>query len=263
MKKFKKDENGYIVVETIGSFIMFVFFMLSIISLINIVVVQARTHYAITQAANTVSMYTYALCLTGVTDGLQGMDEKSSEAIDEANTMIENVDTLFGTLDSISQDGFNSDKFDQGYESAENIVEQGKGLIEDPKGTLKLLLGYGGNEIAKQLFSLVVKPVVKNYLANGEQTADEYLRGFNVIDGVDGLKFNDIDIQNPELDNFVSESTDSKFIDKDGNITIVMSYDIDLKLGALPLPFEKLEIVQTAKTKSWLKGNGDGYEKKD
>ena len=62
----RKDENGYIVVETIGAFTLFVFFVASILALINIVALQARVHNAITQAAQTVSMYSYVLELTGV-----------------------------------------------------------------------------------------------------------------------------------------------------------------------------------------------------
>lgn len=60
------DENGYIVVETITCFILFVFLNISILSLINIVTVQARVYYALTQAAEAVSMYTYVLDVTGV-----------------------------------------------------------------------------------------------------------------------------------------------------------------------------------------------------
>ena len=37
-----KDQRGYIVVETIGAFLLFVFLNISILSLINIVVVQSR-----------------------------------------------------------------------------------------------------------------------------------------------------------------------------------------------------------------------------
>ena len=61
----KKDDNGYIVVETIFSFTLFVFLIISILSIINIVTVQARVHYAITQAAETISMYSYTLDAMG------------------------------------------------------------------------------------------------------------------------------------------------------------------------------------------------------
>ena len=40
----RRDERGYIVVETIGSFLLFVLAVTSILSLINIVAVQARVH---------------------------------------------------------------------------------------------------------------------------------------------------------------------------------------------------------------------------
>ena len=65
-----KDERGYIVVETIGSFLLFVLLVLSILSLINIVAVQARIHYALTQTAQTISMYSYTLDVIGVADAV-------------------------------------------------------------------------------------------------------------------------------------------------------------------------------------------------
>lgn len=61
----RRDEKGYIVVETIGCFILFLFLNASILSLINIVTIQARVHYAMTQAAEAVSMYTYTLDTLG------------------------------------------------------------------------------------------------------------------------------------------------------------------------------------------------------
>ena len=65
-----QNDGGYIVVETISCFLLFVFLNLSILSLINIVTVQARVHYALSQAAESVSMYTYVLNQMGVTDHL-------------------------------------------------------------------------------------------------------------------------------------------------------------------------------------------------
>ena len=66
----KRDQGGYIVVETIACFTLFVFLMMSILSLINIVTVQARVHYAITQAAETLSMYSYTLDAMGAAEKL-------------------------------------------------------------------------------------------------------------------------------------------------------------------------------------------------
>ena len=55
----RQDQRGYIVVETIGSFLLFTLLIVSILTMINIVTVQARVHAALTQACETVSMYSY------------------------------------------------------------------------------------------------------------------------------------------------------------------------------------------------------------
>ncbi|MCL2813906.1 MAG: hypothetical protein FWD23_04840 [Oscillospiraceae bacterium] len=56
-QKRESLENGYITIETLGTFLPFVFLVVSILSLVNIVTVQTRVHYALTQAANTISVY--------------------------------------------------------------------------------------------------------------------------------------------------------------------------------------------------------------
>ncbi|MCL1793419.1 MAG: hypothetical protein FWG34_06090 [Oscillospiraceae bacterium] len=57
MKKNITDEKAYITIETLGTFIPFVLLVVSILSLVNIVTVQTRLHYALTQTANTISVY--------------------------------------------------------------------------------------------------------------------------------------------------------------------------------------------------------------
>ncbi|MCL2202230.1 MAG: hypothetical protein FWB75_09715, partial [Oscillospiraceae bacterium] len=57
----KKDDRGHIAVETVCAFIPFVLLVVSILSLVNIVVLQARVHYALTQTAKTLSVYCYTL----------------------------------------------------------------------------------------------------------------------------------------------------------------------------------------------------------
>lgn len=52
-----KNENGYITVETLGTFLPFVLLVVSILSLVNIVTAQTRVHYALTQTANAISVY--------------------------------------------------------------------------------------------------------------------------------------------------------------------------------------------------------------
>ena len=98
----RRDERGYIVVETIGSFLLFVLAVTSILSLINIVAVQARVHYAITQAAQTVSMYCYVLDVAGAADHLVASAGQAQTVQVESDAFKENLNGLLDGLESLS-----------------------------------------------------------------------------------------------------------------------------------------------------------------
>jgi len=74
-----KDNGGYIVVETVCGFIPFVLLVVSILSLVNIVTLQSRIHYALTQAAITLSVYCYTLEVTGVSEKMSAIDNEAHD----------------------------------------------------------------------------------------------------------------------------------------------------------------------------------------
>lgn len=232
----RKDENGYIVVETIGAFIPFILLVVSILSLVNIVTVQTRVHYALTQAANTLSMYSYTLEVTGVASALTTLDNKATKARKEANAIKNDINVIFDAINSLSR--------------GEREYGKGGSIADDPKAALQLVMGYGANEGRNALFAQLARPLVGRYLANGNMNGDEYLKSVHVINGLEGLEFYSLG----------KGANNSVLIDKDGNIKLVVRYEIEYKFGALPLPFKpKLGVTQTVKTKAWLNGSGKGY----
>ncbi len=235
-----KDEKGYIVVETIGSFIPFILVMVSILSLVNLVTVQARVHNAITQAANTLSMYSYTLQVTGVASDLVTLDSKANEVKSEVYATKADIDAVIAGLDTAA---------------GENIVNRvnswGNDISNNPKEVIQLLANYGISEVSKEGFELILKSLVERYLSTENLSGDEYLRKSNVIDGIDGLRFNQF-MGGPS-------SVESVLIDKNGDLKISVNYEINYKFGALPLPFDSLSITHTVKTKAWLNGSGEGY----
>lgn len=255
----EKKKNGYIVVETIGSFLMFVFLNISILSLINIVTVQTRIHYALTQAAETLSMYSYVLEAMGVADHLVASAEKSEAVVSEGEEMVENINTVLSSLKNLDIDGLN--------ESAGAVYDQASGFANtaanNPEEILQGLLNYGVQELSSAALGACVRPLVGWYLTNGGQSGDEYLQAAHVIDGLDGLRF-----YTPDSVGFDTESgqlvavTDqkSRFLDSNENIRLMVQYRIDYTFGALPLPFGELEVTQEVVTKAWLNGYGDGYQ---
>lgn len=246
----RKDENGYIVVETLGTFIPFVLVVVSILSLVNIVTLQSRVHYALTQAANTLSMYSYTLEVMGIANDLTELDNKASRVTKEADAMKADINAILTGIDSLS---FGDVKV-HGEAAVNRTYDWVERSVDDPKETLQLIMNFGLNEGRNALFAELVSTLVGRYLSNGDMTGDEYLKSVNVIGGLKGLEFYDFDT----FDLNSTGANDSILIDKDGNVKLVVRYEIKYKLGALPLPL-KLEVTQTVKTKAWLNGSGKGY----
>ena len=233
----RKRENGYIMVEFIGTFIPLVLLVFSILTLVNVVVVQSRVHYAMTQAANTMSMYSYVLEVTGAANNLNTLSNQANEGA----VIIENIDKVMDGISSLSGPG---DVIVHGPALAERALDTGAEILDDPKKSLQHLMNYGLNEARNKLLAdLLVRPMVGRYLSNGAMSGDAYLRSFGVIGGLDGL----------DMDGTV-------IIDENDDIKLVSNYEIEYKFGALPLPFQpKLKVKQTVITKAWLNGSGKGY----
>ena len=224
----RKDENGYIVVETVGTFIPFIFLVISILSLVNIVTLQARVHNALTQAAKSLSMYSYILKATGVAGNLITADAKASVVKENLNSVITGIESLS------KGNGLNDDVGNRMLSGAEKAMS-------DPKFIIQGFLNYGVGDLRNLVTSQFVKPLVGRYMANGEMSGNEYLSSVRV--------------KNFELDNCI-------IVDRNGNVKITVDYEVEYTFGALRLPFgPTLKITQTVVTKAWLDGSGDGYWK--
>ena len=248
------DEKGHILVETVCAFVPFVLLIVSILSLVNIVALQARVHYALTQAANTLSMYSYTLEVTGLANDLSMLDNKADKVSREISAMQDDVDAVLSGINSLS------DVFDTAAHSVaivERAFDIGEELVEDPIGVVQLLMNYRLNDLRNRLFGELARPLVGRYLANWDLTGNQYLRSVKVVNssngktGLDALEFHRY--RNRGMGN-------STMIDRNGNVKLVVHYEIEYTFGVLPLPFKPtLKITQTAITKAWLNGSGKGY----
>jgi len=221
-----KREDGYIVVETVGTFIPFLLLVISILSLVNIVTLQARVHNALTQTANTLSVYSYVLKATGAADSLKSMSGKAA-------VTGENINAVMNGIESLSRgNGFSGG----GISGALSGAEEAAG---DPRNVIQSFANYGLNELRGLVFEQFARPLVGRYTANGDMSGDDYLRSVRVIN------FN---------------FTDCVVIDGNENIKLTVDYEIEYTFGVLRLPFGPvLRVTQTAVTKAWLGGSGEGY----
>jgi hypothetical protein len=247
-KNFYKNESGYIVVETVGSFIMFVLLVISILSLVNIVTLQSRVHYALTQTAITLSMYCHIWEVTGQVEKIQEYDNPSSKTRQGTEAILEEIDSVIDSINSISK-SLGSDF----SVSRNRPLGAGEDIADKLITIVRLLIDYGGDAAASLLFEQLVRPLVGRYLSNGNLTGDEYLRSVNVVDGLSGLHFTKYAIGSP--------IGGSSILDANSNVRIVVTYDIEYSFGVLRLPFRTpvLRVSQAAVTGAWLNGRGEGY----
>ena len=251
--RFFKVTNGYIVVETIGSFIPFVLLMVSILSLVNIVTLQARIHYSLTQSANALSMYSYTLHAAGVAQYLMKSEHIANEVVEGSRALKNDISAV---VDGINQLSF-SDVAEHGEAVTNRVINLGEGIIDDPKKMMEILLEFGLSEGRSALFEELVRPLVGRFLSNAKVSGDDYLKKVNVIGGLNGLDFYEFTL----FDLSAVQPHNSVLIDHHGDIKLTVKYEVEYKFGALPLPFEpKLKITQTVRTKAWLGGRGEGYQ---
>ena len=232
----RKNERGYIVVETVGSFMMFTFLVASILLLINIVTVQARVHYALTQTATELSMYSYVVDALGLTDTIKGLNQTEAEVQETIDGVMADLDNIQSGISGASEN--TADLFDNldalvgSLESIGGVVGQAAG---NPEEMFINVVRYGlarGMNTGMQEF--VIRPMVGKYLKNGEQSADAYLISCGIEEGLEGLD--------------LGECT---YIDGNGDIVIIATYSINYSFGILPMD---IAVKQTAMTRAWLGG---------
>ena len=269
MKKALRDCGGYIVVETITAFVLFTLLLISILSLINIVTVQARVHYAITQAAQTVSMYSYTLNVTGAAGHMKKSALMRENMESEANTMKGRINDIVDGVRSLSKGDIRQGNFSKIKTAGQGAWDQGKGwvddIMDDPKKSLQTVMNYGLGTAQSELFEALLRPLVGHYLYNGDMDGNQFLTVFDVssgegegsVYGVNGLVFSDFDL----FDLSATDANDSTIMTSKGEVKIIVRYDVDYFFGLLqPAGGPKLHIVQEVVTKAWLGGKGDGYK---
>ena len=260
MKVHLKDERGYIVVETVGAFIPFLLLVISILSLVNIVAVQARVHYALTQAANTLSMYSYTLEVLGIANDLTALDNKAYKTGLEANALRDDINGILKGLDEMSFDAI----ADHGIDAADRVMDFVDEAVGDPQETLSMLMNFGVNELRNQLFEVIARPLVGRYLSNGIMSGSDYLLWAGVCKTKTGGRSGELDKAGLAALDFFRFSNlgigDSVMIDRNGNVKLTVDYEILYTFFGLKLPFKPtIRITQTVVTKAWLNGSGKGY----
>lgn len=250
----RRDERGYIVVETIAAFVPFIILMVSILSLMGLSFVHIRVHHALTQTASQISMYGYVFRVSNAGEPLDSYQEVSGDVVQAK----ENTDLIVGGVGNLKDLASSLDfsdpfkTYEAGKQSVDDIKtgvgglkELGSKYTDDLGNTFELLLnagvGYGMNEIVNHFSDFLFK----KQFQIGEENFDFFNKKYHV-------KF-----KKGEGDPVQVEPISYK----NNVLKLKVSYSASFSLGRIVLPFEpKLDINQQVQTKLWI-GKGDRYVK--
>lgn len=245
----KKKESGAVVIEATISLTVFIFMMFTILMMVDICYVQAKIGTSLDSAAKEISQYAYLYYK-------MNLDETQAEAAGNAASSKDTVkNTLSGInefIDSMSEAGssasdgdFNGmmNSINSGTQSVDSIITMYSKELEDPKTFIMgmaSLVGSEGAEMAKnELFGKLLgrSLMKKNLVVSSGDNADNFLRRFKVVKGLDGLDF---------------QYTSLMAYGETNVIRLVVTYEVKV-IQFLNIDF-KFKFTQTAKTHAW--GNG-------
>lgn len=212
-KGMEDGENGSIIVEATVSLPIFMFTILTILSIVNICVAQAKMGTFVNDSAKEFSKYSYLCTVSGLAEKHQDVSGKGAAAKDAVNTVL-------------SQD--------RGMDFITKVADFKKNISKDSElrtSFLYMLEDAALSAAEAKAAELIVKKMADARFGNGAVTGQAYM---------DALKIKDLDFEGTE---FMPGGTD--------NIQIVANYDVHvIKLLGVDIKFH---FTQCAKTKAWGK----------
>ena len=272
MKKRINRENGVVTVEATISLTAFMFAIVTILTIVNIALVQTKVAVAINTTARELSQYSYLYSLTGFNKSEAELAAAAQNGTQSINTIMTNVDTVFNEIQNLGNTGnqefTNIDDITNAMDSAMtsvdnmqtaggNIEEAIKDIADDPKkviyGMSKLVASKGLDFAKSRLIAAPLsKAMCKKHLVNSKNgNVEDSLKELGVVKRADKNTYLDsLDFTNSTL-----------FPGGSNEITIDVSYDVKV-IALLPIN-QTFHFHQKAVTHGWLTGESAYQSRKD
>ncbi len=257
-----KKENGSVTIEATISLSTFMFAIVTILTIVNVCIAQAKISYAINTTAKEISQYSYLYSLTGLNDSQAQLYAAGKEGTKDITKILSDINTVYNEIENLGNTGNQSPDniedimgaWDSAVGSVENIEAAGNslystidGIAKDPKnlmfGIAKLAASEGFDLAKSRLIAApLAKTMVKKHLVNTDDgSVEEYLKFLGVVPSPTGKYLDGLDFSKSTLFPYGSNE-----------ITINVSYDIKV-IPLLPIDFT-FHFNQTAVTHGWLSG---------
>lgn len=208
----RENQEGAIVIEATISLTAFMFLIVTILSIVNICLAQAKVGALIHGVAKDISNYTYIYTMAGLNEKEKAISGKADYSRNKIDNIIEGSEDVMETVQKVGDAVLDSEF----WSSMTNLILES--AVQEVKG---------------EVIDGVCRMVSEKRLSGTGYDADRYLRKLGVVGGLDGLAFSE--------SSFCSGGSD--------DIKIIVQYDVSvLKLFNIDFRFH---FEQCAYTKAW------------
>ncbi len=278
----QKEEKGAVTIEATISLSAFMFTIVTVLTILNICMIQARIAVAINTSAKELSQYSYLYSLTGFQTSESELAAATEGVKGDIDGIVGDINTVFTEIENLKNGAGNKavaadpkgllQQWEDAVGSAENIKNAGvslndtlEGLAEDPKGLLfgmAKLAASDGLELAKSrlIAAPLAKALCKKHLLSSKESGDNaaakkskteaFLKGLGVVPSANGSYMDGLDF-----------SKSSIFPYGSNEIRIRVSYDVKV-IALLPIDFT-FHFSQTAVTHGWMSGETSVKDSQD
>lgn len=260
--KNMKSESGSVTIEATISLSAFMFAIVTILTIINICIVQARVSYAINTTAKEISQYSYLYALTGINDSHGELEAAGQADTLPLDNVFHDLNSMYNEIENLGESGLSTNndiddisaKWDSISSSLNGLEDSGSALMsdiediaDDPKqiifGVAKLA-GSTALDTAKS--KLIMEPLAramckKHLVSSKSGNVDSYLKLLGVVPDATGSYYKGLDFHGSTL-----------FANGSNEIKVCVSYDVKV-IALLPIDF-RFHFEQTAITHGWLAG---------
>lgn len=262
MLKRIKGESGSVTIEATISLSAFMFAIVTLLTIVNICLVQARVAVAINTTAKELSQYSYLYSLTGFNKSEAELAQAAKDGTQDIDSIMSDINTVFNEIEKLGNTGKSSmdnisdisKSWDSAVGSADKIKDAGSSLkstiediAKDPKqlmfGIAKMAASEGLNLAKSRLVAAPLSKVLckKHLVSSKDGNVDDYLKHLGVVPNGNGSYIDGLDFSNSTLFPYGSNE-----------ITVDVSYDVKV-IALLPIDF-KFSFHQKAITHGWLAG---------
>lgn len=269
MRKHQEKEQGSITIEATIALSAFMFMIVTLLTIVNICIAQAKINYAINATARQISQYTYLYSITGLNEVHKDVYNAGKKNTEDLNTVIDDTSAFYnkftGAMDSagnLVEHGKEVDSIDDLQaikDEASGLVDKGKDLVGAGKKTVtdiatmaknpkKLIFGLaqmaaseGFDKIKSWIGEGLAKGLCEKNLLDGKDgDVESYLKHLRIVPVGDSY-YDGLDFSKTQL-----------FPDGSYLIRVTVSYDISV-VPLLPFNFS-FHFCQSAYTYGWGAG---------